>query len=71
MTDKEIKPITRDKIFKVIFRIENYPNITAYLASILLNISYQLVKGKIVFKNTKNNLKRVDEKPSDKDVVFK
>ena len=70
MTKETIKPITRDKIFKIIFGNEEYPNITAYLVSILLNIPYQLVKGKIVFKNTKNNLKRVDEKASDKDVVF-
>lgn len=70
MTEETIKPITRDKIFKMIFGNEEYPNITAYLVSILLNIPYQLVKGKIVFKNTKNNLKRVDEKASDKDVVF-
>lgn len=70
MTKETIKPITRDKIFKMIFGNEEYPNITAYLVSILLNIPYQLVKGKIVFKNTKNNLKRVDEKASDKDVVF-
>ena len=70
MTEETIKPITRDKIFKMIFGNEEYPNITAYLVSILLNIPYQLVKGKIVFKNTKNNLKRVDEKSSDKDVVF-
>ena len=54
----------------MMFGNEEYPNITAYLVSILLNIPYQLVKGKIVFKNTKNNLKRVDEKASDKDVVF-
>ena len=39
----------------MIFGNEEYPNITAYLVSILLNIPYQLVKGKIVFKNTKNN----------------
>ena len=70
MTEEAIKSITRDKIFKMIFGNEEYPNITAYLVSILLNIPYQLVKGKIVFKNTKNNLKRVDEKASDKDVVF-
>ena len=70
MTEETIKSITRDKIFKMIFGNEEYPNITAYLVSILLNIPYQLVKGKIVFKNTKNNLKRVVEKASDKDVVF-
>ena len=68
--EKVITPITNDKIFKMIFGNEKYPNITAYLVSVLLNIPYQLVKDKIVFKNTKNNLKRKDEKRSDKDVVF-
>lgn len=70
MTKREIKSITNDKVFKMIFGNENYPNITAYLVSVLLNIPYQLVKDKIVFKNTKNNLKRKNEKKSDKDVVF-
>mgnify|MGYP004660520019 CR=1 FL=1 len=70
MNEKEIKPLTKDKIFKMIFGNEEYPNITAYLVSILLNIPYQLVKGKIVFKNTRNNLKRATDKASDKDIVF-
>lgn len=38
--------------------------------SLLLKIPYEKVKGKIIFKSTRHNKSRVNEKNSDKDIVF-
>ena len=64
-----IVPICYDEMFRAVFGNEKYPNITAYLISLLTGIPYLDIKGHIVFKNTKNNI-RVKAKKSDKDVVF-
>ena len=65
-----IVPICYDEMFRAVFGNEKYPNITAYLISLLTGIPYLDIKGHIVFKNTKNNINRVKAKKSDKDVVF-
>ena len=65
-----IVPICYDEMFKAVFGNEKYPNITAYLISLLTNIPYSEIKGHIVFKNTKNSINRVNAKKSDKDIVF-
>ena len=71
LTDPDsIVPICYDEMFKAVFGNEKYPNITAYLISILTDIPYSEIKGHVVFKNTKNNINRVNEKKADKDVVF-
>ena len=60
-----IVPICYDEMFKAVFGNEKYPNITAYLISLLTGIPYLDIKGHIVFKNTKNNINRVKAKKSD------
>ena len=76
-TRKEIKraknlivPIAFDDIFKVVFGREENADITAYLISLLLKIPYEKVKGKIKFKSTSHNKRMVNEKNSEKDIVF-
>ena len=66
-TDKMV-PICYDEMFKAVYR--EYPNITAYLISVLTGIPYTLLNGKIAFKNTNQKLSRVTDKKSDKDVIF-
>ena len=63
-------PICYDEMFKAVFGNREYPNITAYLISVLTGIPYTLLKGKIAFKNTNQKLSRVTDKKSDKDVIF-
>ena len=65
-----IVPIAFDDIFKVVFGSEENADITAYLVSLLLKIPYEKVKGKIVFKDSKNYKYRAKEKKSEKDIVF-
>ena len=65
-----IVPIAFDDIFKVVFGSEENADITAYLVSLLLKIPYEKVKGKIVFKDSKNYKYRTKEKKSEKDIVF-
>jgi len=67
---KLIVPIAFDDIYKVVFGTEENANITAYLISLLLNIPYKSVKGKIIFKSTRHYKKRTKEKNSEKDIVF-
>ena len=67
---KLIVPIAADDIFKVVFGTEENADITAYLVSLLLKIPYEKVKGKIIFKDTKNYKHRTKEKKSEKDIVF-
>ena len=55
-------PICYDEMFKAVFGNREYPNITAYLISVLTGIPYSLLKGKIAFKNTNQKLSRVTEK---------
>ena len=63
-------PICYDEMFKAVFGNREYPNITAYLISVLTGIPYSLLKGKIAFKNTNQKLSRVTDKKADKDVIF-
>ena len=63
-------PICYDEMFKAVFGNREYPNITAYLISVLTGIPYSLLKGKIAFKNTNQKLLRVTDKKADKDVIF-
>jgi len=63
-------PIAYDDIFKVVFGSEENADITAYLVSLLLKIPYERVKGRIVFKSTRQNKIRQKEKNSEKDIVF-
>lgn len=63
-------PISFDPVFKEVFGNEKYPNNTAYLASILLDIPYEDIKGKIVFKSLRHNDIRIKDKKCEKDIVF-
>lgn len=63
-------PIYFDLMFKEVFGNIKYPNNTAYLTSVLLDIPYEKIKGKIVFKSNKNTSTRISDKHSEKDVVF-
>ena len=45
-----IVPICYDEMFKAVFGNEKYPNITAYLISLLTNIPYSEIKGHIEYK---------------------
>ncbi len=63
-------PICYDEMFKAVFGNREYPNITAYLISVLTGIPYSLLKGKIAFKNTRQKLSQVTDKKADKDVIF-
>ena len=63
-------PISFDPVFKEVFGNEKYPNNTAYLASILLDIPYEDIKDKIVFKSLRHNDIRIKDKKCEKDIVF-
>lgn len=63
-------PISFDPVFKEVFGNEKYPNNTAYLASILLDIPYEDIKNKIVFKSLRHNDIRIKDKKCEKDIVF-
>ena len=65
-----IVPIIYDDIFKRVFGSEENADITAYLVSLLLKIPYEKVKGNIVFKSTKQDNYRVNDKLAKKDIVF-
>lgn len=63
-------PIAYDIVFKNVFGNEQYPNNTAYLASVLLDIPYEEIKGRIKFRTPRNDRIRANDKKSEKDVVF-
>lgn len=65
-----IVPIAFDIIFKEVFGTKKNIKITEYLVSILLDIPYEEVKGKVDFKEKELSGKKVMSKKGEKDIVF-
>ena len=65
-----IVPIAFDIIFKEVFGTKKNIKITEYLVSILLNIPYEEVKGRVDFKEKELSNKKVMSKKGEKDIVF-
>lgn len=63
-------PIAFNDVFQEVFGKEENSNLTAILISALLDIPYDDVKDKIIFKNSKLNKINVNSKKGIKDVVF-
>ena len=65
-----IVPIAYDEVFREIFGNPKNSVFTEYLVSALLNIPYDEVKGKIVFKSKDSDNIKVNKKKMEKDIVF-
>ena len=65
-----IVPIAFDDVFKEVFGKEENINALEYLVSILLDIPYDDVKGKVYLKSNRKYRPNISSKKGEKDIVF-
>lgn len=71
LNDKQyFVPISYDEVFERCFANIDNTNNTVYLASVLLDMPYEVIKGHIRFANPKQNDARIIDKNGRKDLTF-